>query len=150
MIAVDTNLLIYAHREAVPQHDAARGAIEHAAATGRGWGIALASVAEFWSVVTHPESIGGPSSGEVAMEFIEALVATGGCQVWYPQPGFREHLTRMGADLGIQGARIYDLQIGLTALENGAVEVWTHDRGFIAVPGLALHDPLDEVGATDA
>lgn len=143
MIAIDTNLLIYAHREDVPQHDAARRAIEGAATEGRGWGIALASLAEFWSVVTHPESAGGPSSGKLAMEFVDALVETGGCRVWYPQPGFRQHLTRMAADLGVQGARIYDLQIGLTALENGAVEIWTHDRGFVAVPGLAVHDPLD-------
>jgi predicted nucleic acid-binding protein len=35
-----------------------------------------------------------------------------------------------------------DLQIALTALEHGAGEIWTHDRHFLAVPGLPINDPL--------
>jgi hypothetical protein len=43
MIAIDTNLLIYAHRGGVPEHREARAAIEQAANSGRGWGIASPS-----------------------------------------------------------------------------------------------------------
>jgi len=45
-------------------------------------------------------------------------------------------------NLGIHGARIFDLQIALIALENGATEIWTHDRNFLKIPGLKIHDPL--------
>jgi len=37
---------------------------------------------------------------------------------------------------------IFDLQIGLTALDNGADQIWSHDAGFLAPPGLRIHDPL--------
>src|ERR1700690_1385205 len=39
VIAVDTNLLVYAHRAGCPEHDAARRAIEDAANDAGGWGI---------------------------------------------------------------------------------------------------------------
>lgn len=49
---------------------------------------------------------------------------------------------RTGQDLGIVGARIFDLQIAVTAMDHGATEMWTHDRGFITPPGLQHVDPL--------
>lgn len=45
-------------------------------------------------------------------------------------------------DLG--GPRIFDLQISLTALEAGVSELWTHDAGFVGLPGLQIRDPLGE------
>jgi predicted nucleic acid-binding protein len=142
MIAVDSNLLIYAHRAGAPEHRAARRAIHKAARDARGWGIALPSITEFWSVVTRPDSIGGPSTPEQARNFLRALVLDAGAAVWLPQVGFWERLLRLAADLRTHGPRIFDLQIGLTALENGASEIWTHDRNFLAVSGLLVHDPL--------
>lgn len=37
---------------------------------------------------------------------------------------------------------ILDLQIARTARDNGATEIWTHDRAFPAIPGLRVVDPL--------
>ncbi len=141
MIAIDTNLLIYAHRAGLPQHRAAQRALAKARNDPRGWGIALPSVAEFWSVVTHPASAGGPSTPQQAHDFLAALVEAEAA-VWLPGENFGEILARVAADLKVQGLRIFDLQIALTALENGASEIWTHDAGFLMVPGLRVHDPL--------
>src|SRR5207244_10228458 len=44
VIAIDSNLLIYAHPAAVPEHRRARRAIEKACGDPRGWGISLPSV----------------------------------------------------------------------------------------------------------
>jgi len=44
--------------------------------------------------------------------------------------------------LDLCGPRIFDLQVGLTALEAGASEIWTHDTGFVGLPGLRIRDPL--------
>jgi predicted nucleic acid-binding protein len=63
MIAVDTNLLVYAHRARTREHAAARRAIERAAAHAAGWGLPLPVLAEFWAVVTHPSAAGRPSTG---------------------------------------------------------------------------------------
>lgn len=64
LIAIDTNLLIYAHRTSLPEHGPAQRAIERSSRDPRGWGIALPSVSEFWNVITHPESRGSPSTAK--------------------------------------------------------------------------------------
>lgn len=142
MIAIDTNLLIYAHRTAAREHTAARRAIERAATDDRGWGISLASVSEFWGVATHPAATGRPSTPSEAAGFIRALVDDGRMAIWGPGPGFSDRLLQLADDLGVRGVRIFDLQIGLTAFENGAHELWTHDRHFVRIPGLRVRDPL--------
>ena len=142
MIAIDTNLLVYAQRRHTPEHRAARRAIERASADRRGWGIPLSCIAEFWCVVTHPASSGGPSPAKEARGFLHELMANGGANVWTPGTGFWERLTQLASDMKIAGARVFDLQIALIALENGATELWSHDRGFGALPGLVVRDPL--------
>jgi hypothetical protein len=42
----------------------------------------------------------------------------------------------------IAGPRVFDLQIALIALENGATEIWSHDHGFAGLLGLQVRDPL--------
>jgi hypothetical protein len=143
MIAIDTNLLVYAHRAGVPQHQAARRALERAANEEAGWGIALASLAEFWALVTHPASTGRPSTPAEASRFLQSILESGEAQLWEPGPGFGDRLLAFAADRDIRGPRIFDLQIALTAVEHGAREVWTHDRNFLSVPGLRVRDPLD-------
>jgi uncharacterized protein len=142
MIAIDTNLLIYAHRARTPENRAARRAIRGASSDVRGWGIALPSIAEFWSVVTHASATGGPSPAKQAHGFLSALIGEAGADIFVPRDGFWERLLRLAAGLHIQGPRIFDLQIALTAFESGASEIWTHDAGFVSVPGLTVHDPL--------
>lgn len=140
MIAIDTNLLVYAHRERTPQHARARKAIEAAAASG-GWGISATVLPEFWSVVTHPASEGRPSTPAEAAAFVRALTDAG-AMIWLHGPGFGERLLQVASDLAVSGPRIFDLQIALAAFEGGATELWTHDAAFITVPGLRVSDPL--------
>lgn len=140
MIAIDTNLLVYAHRSQTAPHRAARRAIERAAQRGR-WGIAVASLAEFWAVVTHPASEGRPSTGAEASAYLAAL-AEAGAEVWEPGAGFGMRLAQLAVDLDVSGPRVFDLQIALTAFENGATELWTADARFVKLPGLRLHNPL--------
>ena len=59
-----------------------------------------------------------------------------------PADGCWERVTRLAEELGVRGPRIFDLQIALTAFDNAATEIWTHDRGFLAMPGMAVRDPL--------
>ena len=136
MIALDTNLLVYAHRSATPEHRPARLAIERAAASD-GWGFAAPAVAEFWSVVTHPAASGRPSTPDEARRFLAAL-ADAGAHVWSPGTGFGLRLTQLAADLRVRGHRVFDLQIALCAFEGGARELWSHDARFVTIPGLRL------------
>lgn len=142
MIAVDTNLLVYAHRRGLPEHRAAQRAIERAGHDPRGWGISLQTVGEFWAVVTHPAAVGGPSPRDRVAAFLSSLRDQAGMLVWSPGVGFEDRLLQLAVDLEVSGSRIFDLQIALTAFEHGAAELWTHDRSFVRVPGLRLVHPL--------
>ena len=112
MIAVDTNLLVYAHRSSLPEHRRARRALEQASGDPRGWGIALASVAEFWSVVTH-RTAPRPSTAREATALLAALGAGAAMQVWVP--------------------RVFDLQIALTVEESALGRGLELERAGVAV-----------------
>lgn len=142
VIAVDTNLLIYAHRARCAEHAAARRAIARAAGSPHGWCIPIPCIFEFWSVVTHPSCAGGPSTPATALDFIESLVTTGEAQILEPGANFVQRCLRIAASLSVSGPRVFDLQIGLLALEAGVAELWTHDAGFVSLPGLKVGDPL--------
>ena len=142
MIAVDTNLLVYAHRAGCPEHNAARRAIEAAANSTDGWGIPAPCILEFWSVATHPSSVGGGSLPASARGFIEALIDTAGATILPAPPAVVPRCLQLAEQLDVRGPRIFDLQIGLAALDVGVTEIWTHDAGFIGLPGLKVRDPL--------
>ncbi len=142
MIALDTNLLVYAHRAGTPEHAAAQAAILRAVKHPAGWGIALPCLAEFWAVVTHPSCPGGPSDHDQAKLFMDRLLEDGGGRVWAAGTGFAHLLLQQAVDSRVVGSRIFDLQIGLVAYENGAREIWTNDRQFVPLPGLKVVNPL--------
>jgi predicted nucleic acid-binding protein len=144
MIALDTNILIYSHRAGAREHDSARRAVLAALDDPRGWGICLPTVSEFWSVVTHPSIPGGPTSPKVVTQFFHYLVDEGGGNIWTPGPGFAQRLMEWAGSLRVRGRRIFDLQIAVIALEHGVKEIWTHDVDFISVPGVKIHDPLND------
>jgi toxin-antitoxin system PIN domain toxin len=141
VIALDTNLLIYAHRAASPHSRRARQAIEQAAREPSGWGFTQTTIAEFWSVVTHPANAGGPSHPHQARDFLASL-ARAGARYFGPGDRFNERLIQIAVDLDVRGPRIFDLAIALTAFDNGVAEIWTHDAGFVGIAGLRVHDPL--------
>ena len=141
MIAIDTNLLVYAHRARTGQHARAKRALSRAARSSAGWGVAAAVLPEFWSVVTHPTAAGGPSTPAQAAAFLRALTDAGAI-IWLPGPGFGGRLVQMARALHVTGPRVFDLQIAMTAFEGGATQLWTHDAAFVTVPGLSVADPL--------
>lgn len=142
MIVIDTNLLIYAHRSRTHEHKGTLAALEAAANDQKGFGITLASVVEFCAVVTHSRTVPRPSTPMEAKQFLTDLEVSAELRILTPQDGFAARLTQLAVDLRIKGMRIYDLQIALTALENGGTEIWTHDQDFVSIPGLRVIDPL--------
>lgn len=141
MIALDTNLLIYAHIPSMPEHRSARMAMEKVFNEGP-CGIALSSLSEFWSVTTQTRPGRAAASLDEAKGFIEALTQDNHLKIWHPSIGFHQRLMDLAYRLKVGGFKIFDLQIGLLALENKASEIWTHDENFIKLPGLKIHDPI--------
>ena len=65
-----------------------------------------------------------------------------GCHIWMPLPGSAERILHLATSMDLRGPRIFDLQIAAVAREHGATEIWTHDAGFVALPGLKVVDPI--------
>jgi uncharacterized protein len=64
MIAVDTNLLVYAHREDSPWHEAAYKIIEQLSESRAPWAIPWPCLHEFLAIITastHLQSAHAPS-----------------------------------------------------------------------------------------
>ena len=72
MIALDTNLLVYAHREDSPWHDAAYARLTKLAEGRALWAISWPCLHEFLAIVTHPRIYAPPTPLAAAVDQVEA------------------------------------------------------------------------------
>ena len=138
MIAVDTNVLVYAHRAETVLHDiAARRLTELAEGKGL-WGLPVFCVGEFIRVVTHRRVFNPPSKLEEAIRFLEHVVAAPGCRILCPEPGFFELLTMVAREADARGNLAFDAQIAALCREHGVSVLLTNDRDFARFGGLRV------------
>ena len=76
LIAVDTNILVHAHREEAPKHGAAYARVVALAESPSRWGIPVFCIGEFVRVITHPRLFDPPYSAEEACEALTRLLAS--------------------------------------------------------------------------
>lgn len=76
MIAVDTNILVYAHRGESAFHATAFDCLKSMAEGRQPWGIPVSCLHEFLSVVTNPKVFSPPSGFEQALAQIDAWLAS--------------------------------------------------------------------------
>jgi toxin-antitoxin system PIN domain toxin len=141
MIAIDTNILVYAHRMESPFNAAAYAAMSEIART-RAWAIPWPCLYEFYSVVTHPRVYAPPSTHRQVIDQIETWLASPYLQVlgegevaW---PTLRD-LIQASRPVGGQ---IHDAKIAALCLHHGVRELWTADRDFSRYPQLRTVNPL--------
>jgi uncharacterized protein len=72
VIAVDTNLLVYAHRTDSPWHAAAAHAVAGLAEGRASWGIPWPCLHEFFAIVTNPRIYQPPTPVPAAIDQIDA------------------------------------------------------------------------------
>ena len=77
MIAVDTNILVHAHREESPKHVAAHARVVALAESSSRWAISVLCIGEFVRVITHPRLFDPPYSAHEACEALDILEAAG-------------------------------------------------------------------------
>ena len=142
MIAVDTNLLVYAHREDSPWHQPALERITDLANSGIPWAIPWPSVHEFLAIATHPKIYNPPTPLTTALDAIEAWQASPGVRLLAESPGYFDTLTRLALAAKIMGPRIHDARIAALCLHHGVKKLWTADRDFSSFPELACENPL--------
>jgi toxin-antitoxin system PIN domain toxin len=130
VLAVDTNVLVYAHRSEFRQHAAALAALTALAEGTDLWGLPEICLAEFIRVTTHPGILTPPSSPEDAVAALGGLLASPSLRV--PGPGERHPalLFELVRSYRIKGNLAFDAQIVALCLEHGVRELLTADRDF--------------------
>ena len=142
MIAVDTNILVYAYRSESPFHSAAKNKMRVLAEGSGIWAIAWPSVHEFISVVTNPKIFKIDNSFELAFAQLLAWHSSGRHQ-FLAETSMHLHVLQTLAAAGkVKGAKIHDARIAAICLQHGVSELWTADRDFSRFPKLKTRNPL--------
>lgn len=138
MIAVDTNVLIHAHREELEHHAPALERLRRLAEGELPWGIPVFCLGEFLRVVTHPRVFAPPSPLERALEALASLLESPTVRLLCPGPRFPGLLARCTRQGDARGNLAFDAQIAAVCLENGASRLMTLDRDFARFPELEV------------
>ena len=130
MIAVDTNILVYAHREDSAWHEPAE-AVVRGLAEGRGaWGIPWPCVHEFLAIVTHPRIYKPPSPLSAALEQVEAWRESPTLSLLGENDDAWGLLKQLVVRSKVRGPQTHDARIVAICRANGVRELWSADRDF--------------------
>ena len=130
MIAVDTNILVYAHRSETDLHDAAAAAIVEFAEGIVPWALPVFCITEFLRVVTHRRVFSPPSTMSQALGFVDDVIASPVCRVVRPGREFLRLLAETARAADARGNLMFDAQIAALCREHGIASVLTNDRDF--------------------
>lgn len=142
MIALDTNILVYAHREDCPHHAKAKEVVTDLAGTTGSFAIPWPCVHEFLAVVTHPRIYVPPSPPGVAIAAIDALTSLPQAVLLAEGPGHWDLLRDLVTSSGTTGPRVHDARIAAICIAHGVRELWSADRDFSWFPALRVVNPL--------
>lgn len=142
MIAVDTNILVYAHREDSEFHKEALTAMLGLAEGGQPWALPWPCVHEFIAITTHPSIYDPPTPPDTAFEAIAAWIESPGCVLIGEGPGYFDLLRDLAVRGKIKGSMIHDTRIAAICLHNGVDQLWTADRDFSRHEQIKTVNPL--------
>lgn len=144
MIAVDTNLLIYAHRRDSVWFEAARRCIRQLAESPAPWAIPWPCLHEFIGIVTHSRIFRPPSTLDEVVDQVEA---------WSASPSFSwlgegvDHWSALRSALArsrVVGPKVHDARIATICVQHGVDVLWTADRDFSRFGAPRVRNPLVE------
>ena len=142
MIAVDTNILVYAHREDSQWHEAASTRVAELA-EGRGaWAIPWPCIHEFLAIASHPKIFTPPTPLAAAIDQVEAWLESPTLHVLAESQLHWPQLRALLQSGKVAGARVHDARIAALCLQHGVKELWSADRDFGRFPDLAVSNPL--------
>jgi uncharacterized protein len=130
VIAVDTNILVYAHREELPQHRRAEARLRELAEGDARWGLPVFCLSEFVRVVTHPAVFQPASTVSEATAVLERLLASPSVEVLSPGERYWALLRDALHEARATGNLAFDAQIVAVCRESGVRTLLTEDRDF--------------------
>jgi uncharacterized protein len=130
LIAVDTNVLIYAHRRETKRHARALKALKTLAEGDAPWGLPVFCIAEFIRVVTHLRVFTPPSDLRTALDFVDRLLESPTVRLLLPGQTYPSVFRSICETAEVRGNLAFDAQIVASCIEHGVRELLTADRDF--------------------
>ena len=142
MIAVDTNILVYAHREDSGWHGAAERCIRALAEGRAAWAIPWPCLHEFLAIVTHPRIYRPPTPRDRAVDQVDAWLEAPGLVLLGEGEGYWPTLRGLILGSGVLGGQMHDARIAALCRHHGVASLCTADRDFSRFPDLVVRNPL--------
>jgi toxin-antitoxin system PIN domain toxin len=143
MLAVDTNVLIYAHRKEASEHAIAWKLVRDLAEGERRWAIPWPCVCEFLSVVTNTRIWkNAASEPKEAAAQIDAWVSSPSLELIGETGDFWGILGELVRRPRVRGPVIHDARVAAICLAHGVQALVSRDRDFSLFPELAVENPF--------
>lgn len=143
MIAVDTNILVYAHRQDSEFHGRAAQHVAAMAQERSAWAIPWPCLHEFFAVATHPKIYDPPSTTEQAVAQIDAWLSSPSVTLLGESPGYWAELKPLLTNGKVAGPLVHDARIAALCVAHGVRELWSADRDFGRFSGsVVVRNPL--------
>jgi toxin-antitoxin system PIN domain toxin len=142
VIAVDTNILVYAHRSDSPWHEGAARQLRELAEGTAAWSVPWPCVHEFLAIVTHPRIYKPPTPVDAAVAQVDAWLESPSL-VLIGEAESHWHVLRDLLLAGkVSGPPVHDARIAALCATHGVRTLWTADRDFSRFPALMTINPL--------
>ena len=140
---LDTNILVYATFNDLPQYSTAKELRDRAALRKLEVYLSPQILAEFYSIVTNAQRVVKPLSPRKAREIIDVYLKT------FPILRIKDTTTQKMVELAqkhkVTGQDIYDVQIVATMLENRVKRIYTvNDKDFRKFKEIEAINPFKE------
>jgi hypothetical protein len=142
MIAVDTNILVYAHREDSEWHAAAYARLVILAEGRSSWAIPWPCLHEFLAIATHPRIFSPPTPLSAAIDQADAWLESPSLALLAESELHWSQLRALVLAGKIAGPKVHDARIAALCLQHGVTELWSADRDFGRFPNLTVTNPL--------
>jgi toxin-antitoxin system PIN domain toxin len=149
VIAVDTQILVYAHRRDSVWHERARERVGELASSGARWAIPLHCLVEVYTNVTRPIRP-DPTPPDIAIAQIDRWLESPSLTVLAEDQATWPFLRDLLRAARIVGPAAYDARIAAVCIQHGVTELWTADRDFLSYPTLRVRNPLVDIQPTRA
>jgi hypothetical protein len=142
LIAIDTNLLVYAHRRDSRWHVPAVQLIESLANGRDAWAIPWPCIHEFYAIATHPRLYARPSTPAQALDQWHAWRDSPSLMLLAEDEAYWPALESIIDRSRVVGPAIHDARIAALCLRHGVHELLTADRDLSRFAGLVTRNPL--------
>jgi hypothetical protein len=138
LIAVDTNILVYAHREELPLHEAARQRLIELAQSPARWAIPVFCLGEWIRVITHPKLFDNPHTASEAADALSRIMESPSLMILSPGERYGRLFGQAIEEADAIGNLVFDAQIVAVCREAGVRELLTEDRDFDRFEGFPV------------